>query len=156
MYDLNTDAPYPRCRYYSHAVLASLHRSLAIQRWHHLHLKSIDPLEKALAAFDIFASHNQEEDFEKVRKNDQGYLLRQSTYVQRYRKVLTDSPRKFVSNVLDCLTRHYASRLLKLQITYGATTFKGFVMMLNIMTYRTISSGWRCGTRSTRPYRWYW
>lgn len=77
VHDLNTDVPYPRFRYYSHAVLASLHRSLATQQWHHLHLKSVVPLEKALAAFDIFTSHNQEEDFEKVREKDQGYLVRQ-------------------------------------------------------------------------------
>lgn len=72
MDDLNTEAHYPNCRYYSHAVLASLHRSLAIQHWRNIQLEGLVPLEKALAAFDIFASQNQEDDFEKVRKTLRG------------------------------------------------------------------------------------
>ena len=56
-------------RYYAHTALGSIHRSLAIQEWHKyqtIHL-SFDGLERALAAFDMFVIHEEEEDMDEIQ-----------------------------------------------------------------------------------------
>ena len=56
-------------RYYAHTALGSIHRSLAIQEWHAYQASSLtlDGLERALAAFDMFVIHGDEEDMDEVR-----------------------------------------------------------------------------------------
>lgn len=53
-------------RYYSNAVLGHLHRKMAVEEWMKLKDGSPVPLERALAAFDMFVLHNREGDFDDV------------------------------------------------------------------------------------------
>lgn len=62
-------------RYYSNAILDSIHRSIAIEEWYRLGLDR-DPLEaqvasrrleRALGAFDMFVLHDQPGDLDDVR-----------------------------------------------------------------------------------------
>lgn len=61
-------------RYYSNALLDSIHRSIAIEEWHRLRLDrdSLDAqiagvrLERALGAFDMFVLHDQFGDLDDV------------------------------------------------------------------------------------------
>lgn len=61
-------------RYYSNALLDSIHRSIAIQEWHKLRLGygSPDaqaagvPLERALGAFDMFVLHDRFGDLDEI------------------------------------------------------------------------------------------
>ena len=53
-------------RFYSDAVLGSLNRSLGIQQWKDLNHEQPVPLEKALAAFDMFISRDSEDDCQTV------------------------------------------------------------------------------------------
>lgn len=57
---------YSGIRFYSDAVLGSLNRSLGIQQWVDLNYRHV-PLERALAAFDMFIPQNYQFDFETVR-----------------------------------------------------------------------------------------
>lgn len=56
--------------FYSDAVLRSLNRSLGIQQWIDLRHGRYVPLERALAAFDMFTSQGDEMDFNKVRTGE--------------------------------------------------------------------------------------
>ena len=53
-------------RYYSKAVLGSLHRAAAVQEWARLRDGQEVSLERALAAFDMFVLLDNEEDFDSV------------------------------------------------------------------------------------------
>ena len=53
-------------RYYSDAVLGYLHRKMAIEEWVKLKDGHPIPLERALAAFDMFVLHDREGDIDEV------------------------------------------------------------------------------------------
>ena len=53
-------------RYYSDAVLGSLHRKMAINEWAKLRDGESVSLERALVAFDLFVLHDKEGDFDEV------------------------------------------------------------------------------------------
>lgn len=53
-------------RYYSDAVLGYLHRTMAIEEWVKLKDGHPIPLERALAAFDMFVLHDREGDIDEV------------------------------------------------------------------------------------------
>ena len=57
------------CRYYSDAVLGSLHRKMAIQEWVKLKDGVSVPLERALAAYDMLVLHDRNEDFNDVGRS---------------------------------------------------------------------------------------
>ena len=54
-------------RFYSDAVLGSVHRTMAITEWMKLKNGEAVPLERALAAFDLFVLHGRKGDFNEVR-----------------------------------------------------------------------------------------
>lgn len=61
-------------RYFSNAILDSIHRSIAIEEWYRLGLDrdslnaqaAAKRLERALAAFDMFVLHDQPGDIDDV------------------------------------------------------------------------------------------
>lgn len=53
-------------RFYSDAVLGGLYRSMAISEWAKLKDGDVVPLERALAAFDMFVLHERDGDFHDV------------------------------------------------------------------------------------------
>ena len=53
-------------RYYSSALLGCLHRTKATREWVQLLRGKDVPLERALAAFDMFVLHDREGDFDDV------------------------------------------------------------------------------------------
>lgn len=53
-------------RFYSDAILGGLHRSMAIREWVKLYNGDVVPLERALAAFDMFVLHERGGDFHDV------------------------------------------------------------------------------------------
>lgn len=53
-------------RFYSDAVLGTLHRTMAIKEWVKLKDGEAVPLERALAAFDMFVLHGRKGDFDEV------------------------------------------------------------------------------------------
>ena len=53
-------------RYYSDAVLGSLHRKMAIDEWVKLKDGESIALERALVAYDMFVLHEREGDFDEV------------------------------------------------------------------------------------------
>ena len=53
-------------RYYSEAILGCLHRDLAISEWLDLKRGLPGPLERALAAFDLFILQDREGDIFQV------------------------------------------------------------------------------------------
>jgi len=53
-------------RFYSDAVLGTLHRTMAIKEWVKLKDGEPVPLERALAAFDMFVLHGRKGDFDEV------------------------------------------------------------------------------------------
>ncbi|KAF6219304.1 hypothetical protein HO133_005129 [Letharia lupina] len=53
-------------RFYSDAVLGGLHRSMAVREWAKLNDGDVVPLERALAAFDMFVLHERDGDFHDV------------------------------------------------------------------------------------------
>ncbi|KAJ3468438.1 hypothetical protein MRS44_002503 [Fusarium solani] len=61
-------------RYYSGALLDSVHRSLAVEEWHKIQMASADPgahpsgfdLERVLGAFDLFVLHDQPGDIDDI------------------------------------------------------------------------------------------
>ncbi|KAL6356888.1 hypothetical protein LRP88_10501 [Fusarium phalaenopsidis] len=61
-------------RYYSGALLDSIHRSLAVEEWHKIQVASVDPgahpsgfdLERVLGAFDLFVLHDQPGDIDDI------------------------------------------------------------------------------------------
>ncbi|KAK4694902.1 F-box protein 21, partial [Lecanoromycetidae sp. Uapishka_2] len=53
-------------RFYSDAVLGTLHRTMAIKEWVKLKDGEPVPLERALAAFDMFVLHGRRGDFDEV------------------------------------------------------------------------------------------
>ncbi|KAF4335001.1 hypothetical protein FBEOM_11155 [Fusarium beomiforme] len=63
-------------RYYSHSLLDSIHRSIAIDEWHNIQLASSThsgqpqtrSLERALGAFDLFVLHDQPGDLDDCVK----------------------------------------------------------------------------------------
>ena len=55
-------------RYYSDAVLGSLHRKMAIDEWNKLKDGESIVLERALVAYDMFVLHEREGDFDEVGK----------------------------------------------------------------------------------------
>lgn len=55
-----------RARFYSKAVLGTLHHDAAVQVWSKISKGQDVPLEKALAAFDMFISEDNEGDFDAV------------------------------------------------------------------------------------------
>ncbi|PFH63065.1 hypothetical protein XA68_10068 [Ophiocordyceps unilateralis] len=63
-------------RYYSNALLGSIHRSIAIEEWHQLRQDRDSPdahvagvrLERALGAFDMFVLHDQPGDLDDISK----------------------------------------------------------------------------------------
>ena len=55
-----------RIRFYSDTVLGGLHRSMAIREWAKLSDGDVVPLERALAAFDMFVLHERDGDFDDV------------------------------------------------------------------------------------------
>ena len=54
-------------RYYSNAVLSYLHRTLAIKEWRTIGADQSVPLERCLAAFDMFILRERTGDFDDVR-----------------------------------------------------------------------------------------
>ena len=52
--------------FYSDAVLGNLHRRTAVQEWAKLRNGEQVPLERALAAFDMFVLHERKGDFNEV------------------------------------------------------------------------------------------
>ena len=53
-------------RFYSDAILGGLHRSMAIKEWAKLSNGDTVPLERALAAFDMFVVHERDGDIHDV------------------------------------------------------------------------------------------
>ncbi|RSL67108.1 hypothetical protein CEP53_003135 [Fusarium sp. AF-6] len=63
-------------RYFSGALLDSVHRSLAVEEWHKIQVASVDPnahpsgfdLERVLGAFDLFVLHDQPGDIDDIHQ----------------------------------------------------------------------------------------
>lgn len=53
-------------RYYSNSVQGYLHRTFALKEWSKFQKGVPIPLERALAAYDMFILHDSEGDFEFV------------------------------------------------------------------------------------------
>ena len=60
-------------RYFSQAILDSIHRDIAVQEWTNARESHSNPdefqLERSLAAFDMFVLHDHEGDIEEVRNS---------------------------------------------------------------------------------------
>lgn len=91
-------------RFYSDAVLGTLHRTMAINEW--VKLKDGKPvsLERALAAFDMFVLHGRKGDFNEVSahldKLAEGVRAEDSEFVDR-------SPRRQAIAVAEYLRKHH-------------------------------------------------
>ncbi|RCI11262.1 hypothetical protein L249_7500 [Ophiocordyceps polyrhachis-furcata BCC 54312] len=94
-------------RYYSHALLGSIHRSIAIEEWHQLRQDrdSLDVqvagvrLERALGAFDMFVLYDQPGDLDDVsRLNDvpfQGASNANALPIRQISQMLDDKAAEF-------------------------------------------------------------
>lgn len=61
-----------RCpRYYANSALDSIHRAVAVELWSRYQGRALtsEGLDTALAAFDMFVLHDQEQDLDYVRSN---------------------------------------------------------------------------------------
>ena len=54
------------CRYYAHALLTCLHRSIAVPEWARLRRGELVSLERALGAFDLFVPESGYGDLDEV------------------------------------------------------------------------------------------